>query len=163
MKLNYFLIPFVTASFAAVAGALASAGLPCIDVCTSWYETLTLPPWTPPGYVFSIVWTTIWALTTLSLIIVWNNESLRLETSRFHKIILFFVLNGVLYVSWTLVFFVLHLIGDSIWTAGLLAADVVILIFLIYRFSRLAAALLLPYVVWATFATYLTYAVWKLN
>lgn len=163
MKLNYLIIPLIAASFAAVSGYFASAGLPGVDIGVSWYENLQMPSWTPPGYVFSIVWTTILVLTTISLIIVWNKESLRLETSRFRKIIFLFVANGVLYASWTLVFFALHLAATSVFVAGLLAADVFALIFIVYHFSRLAALLLLPYALWSSFATYLTYAIWKLN
>ncbi|MEK9179794.1 MAG: TspO/MBR family protein [Patescibacteria group bacterium] len=163
MKPTCIAIPLIAFSLAALASAFASHGLPGVDVDVSWYDTLNLPSFTPPNWVFGVVWPAIVILATTSLILVWNNPELRTERGTFGFLIALFALNGLLYVSWTPIFFVLHLLDLAVWVAGFLAADVWSLTFLTWRFSRIAAALLLPYALWATFATYLAYSVAALN
>jgi len=153
MKLNYVIIPLITLGVSWLGGRLTSGGM-------NWYQTIKLPAWTPPGSVIGFAWTTIFILSTISALIVWNRVS---HQGRFWWIIIIFLINAGLNLGWSWLFFNQHLIGPAVWEAGLLGLSVVVLIILIWPFSRLAAWLLVPYGGWVIFATYLTYLIWALN
>lgn len=160
MKLNYFVIPLITIIVASVGGAITDSGL-------NWYRTINLPSWTPTGSSIGLVWTIIFILTTISALIIFN-PSKKLGASKLYKrtknlIMLFFILNALLNVFWSYLFFGQHLIGFAIIDAILLEASVLALIVLIQPLSFFASFLLAPYAVWVIFATYLTFAVSILN
>jgi tryptophan-rich sensory protein len=72
-------------------------------------------------------------------------------------------MNGVFIVGWNILFFSHHQMGIAFFQALLLVINIVLLIFFIWRFSPLAASLLLPYNFYLLFSTTLTYNVWMLN
>lgn len=154
MKLNYVIIPIVTILTAVIGSQFTSAGL------GSWYRSINLPSWTPPGQVIGLVWTTIFTLSTIAALILWNTPSAKAKLPLFAGI---FLLNAVLNVLWSYLFFSQHQIGAAIFEAILLDLTVIALIILAWPISRLASALLMPYAAWVAFASYLTYSVWKLN
>ena len=153
MKIGYIVIPFVVVAVALLGSVLTFMGM-------GWYKTISLPSWTPSGVFISVVWTVIFILSMISALTVWNKLP---RDNRFKWIEAVFIINAILNVAWTLLFFKLHLLGVSVWEAGFLGTSVVALMVLIWPKSRLAALLLVPYVLWVSFATYLTYAVWVLN
>jgi len=153
MKPNYMLIPLVVVAVSVLGGLLTSKGM-------DWYKTISLPSWTPPGSIIGTVWTIIFILSAISALIVWNKAP---HGTRFKWVAAIFIVNAVLNVGWSLLFFNLHLLGASVLEAGILGVSVVALIILIWPYSRSAASLLIPYAAWVSFATYLTYAVWILN
>ena len=153
MKLNYFLIPLAAIAVAVLGGMLTSGDM-------TWYKTIKIPSWAPPGAVIGMVWTTIFTLTAIAALLVWNKMP---HTGTFWWIAAIFVLNGILNVFWSYLFFNQHLLSVAGWEAALLDASVIALIILIWPVSRLAAVLLLPYAGWTAFATYLTFLISKLN
>ncbi len=153
MKLNYVIIPLIAILVAVVGSYLTSGSM-------VWYRTLNLPSFTPPGWFIGLVWNVIFILTTVSALIVWNTMQ---KHDNFHIIIGLFVVNVLLNVFWSFLFFNQHLINAAMVEAGLLGFSVFALIVLIWPFSRLAAGLLIPYAVWVCFATFLNYVIWTLN
>lgn len=153
MKLNYFIIPLLIFLVSFLGGKITSSGM-------GWYKTLELPTWTPLGWVIGLVWTFIFILLALSIILFWN---LQFRPSNFYWIIGLFVLNAILNILWSYLFFGQHLIGLAVVEAFALGLSVLALIILIRPFSNLSALLLLPYCMWVFFATYLTYSIWLLN
>jgi len=137
------------------------------DATGSWYQGITKPLWTPPGWVFGLAWTLIYALAAISAFMVWDSGARPVPASGAHRprfvIGAVFLANAFLNVSWTYLFFQLHLFGASVWDAALLGASVVALIVLIWPLSRAAALLLVPYAVWVGFAIDLTGRIWFLN
>lgn len=154
LKLNYLIIPLITLVVSVVGSTFTSGGM-------EWYKTINLPAWTPPGSIIGAVWTTIFILTAISALIVWNNISHKNKI--FNKIIAVFLLNAFLNVLWSFIFFSQHLIGPAVVEAAVLGLSVIALIILIYPYSKSAALLLAPYAIWVTFATYLTYAIYLVN
>lgn len=160
-KLSYIIIPLVALITALSGSWLTSKGM-------SWYKTINLPDWTPPGSVIGIIWTIIFILTAISAIIVWNKSE---RTKKFRWVISLFIVNAFLNVGWSLVFFFQHQIGTAVVDALALWLSVLLLILYIrvmaYQQGKMALywayMALLPYLVWVTFAIYLTYAVWSLN
>lgn len=125
-----------------------------------WYNTINLPDWTPSGSVMVSVWTIIFVLSSLSLLIVWNKYS---SEKNFRVIVTLFILNGILIVGWNVLFFSHHLMDLAFLHAIFLIINLILLIVLIWRFSATAAYLLIPYFAYLIFSTVLTYNVWMMN
>ena len=166
-KPNYIFIPLITVLVAVIGGAFTSIGMP-------WYDaTLIQPELTPPKWAFPVAWNTIFVLTTISALIVWNKGTgrkgflailLNKKPSELHWwIVGLFILNAILNVAWSLLFFVFQMIGAAFVEMIFLELTLVLLIGLTWKVSRLASVLLLPYAAWVGFASYLTYQIWLLN
>lgn len=153
MKWNFILIPLAVIVVAGFGSLLTGGGM-------EWYRSIKLPSWTPPGSIIGTVWTIIFILTAVSAIIFWSKAP---HDSRFWAVVAIFILNGLLNVLWSYLFFNQHLLGAATVEAALLDLSVIALIILIWPISRLASALLFPYAAWVAFATYLTYIVSSLN
>jgi len=158
MKANYIIIPLITIITAGVGSWITSAGM-------DWYHKIKLPAFTPSGSFIGMVWTIIFILAAISALLVWNSRMVLPGSFYMLKegVMTLFILNAVLNVVWSLLFFNMHFIAAAAWEAGLLGLSVVALFILIWPISRLAAWLLAPYAAWVAFATYLTYTVWALN
>lgn len=152
MKLNYIVIPLIVFLVALAGSLLTSKGM-------DWYKTLTLPVWTPSGFVIGLIWTIIFILSAISAILVWNGFS---RGVRFNLIIVMFLVNAALNVLWSYLFFGKHLFCKAVVDAGFLSLSVFILIILINP-VRKAAILLYPYFFWTVFATYLAFKILILN
>jgi translocator protein len=135
------------------AGAIASAS------ARDFYRELSRPIWAPPGWLFGPVWTILYVLLAVAAWIVWRRRGF-IESRT--PLILYFVqlaFNGL----WTWIFFVYHLGSCAFFEILLLWCLILGTIVLFWRASRIAGALLLPYLAWVSFAAILTFAVWSRN
>jgi tryptophan-rich sensory protein len=141
-------------SFAAAAiGGLASAG------AGSFYAELSRPAWAPPAWLFGPVWTVLYLLIGIAAWLVWRERGFAGART---ALALFVVQLGA-NALWTWLFFA--------WRQGSLAfAEIVLLWILIaatvisfWRIRMLAGALLLPYLIWVSFAAAFTWSVWQRN
>lgn len=153
MRLNYVIIPLIAVAVAMTGGWLTSGGM-------DWYKTIKLPTWTPSGSFIGLVWTIIFILSAIAALIVWNQTP---HNYRFWWIIGLFLLNAVLNVFWSYLFFNQHQISPATFEAALLGLNVIMLIIFIWPVAYRAALLLVPYAAWVIFATYLNYLIWILN
>lgn len=154
-RLNYVLIPLVTVFVALIGSYLTSKGM-------SWYNTeLIQPSLTPPRWAFPVAWNIIFVLTTISAVLLWNVFKKR--TKVFYAIFALFVLNAVLNVAWSALFFVMHNVFASLIEMMVMELSTLAIMVLSYKYSKLAAFLLLPYFLWVGFATYLTYLIMQAN
>jgi len=149
---NYFLIPVLIFLSAYCGGIITNRGM-------NWYKKLKLPSFTPPGYFIGFVWTIIFILLAVSIIIA----SLDLSGNVLLWLVALFILNLIMNFLWSELFFGRHLIGLAVIESLLLEFSVLALIIYIWPISVLAAALLFPYAGWVGFATGLTYVIWLLN
>lgn len=144
----------------AVVVVVAVGGSTITDGGMDWYRTLNLPEFTPPGRVIGLVWTVIYVLAAVAAILIWNaRNSLR----HFKWLVVLLVLNAVLNLGWSWIFFGLHLIGLAVVEMVLLNLTTLAIIVLCWNRQRLAALLLVPYFAWVCFATYLATTILKLN
>lgn len=135
------------------AGAIASIQ------AKSFYAQLNQPSWAPPAWLFGPAWLTLYTLMAIAAWLIWRQGGFAVHK----KILTLFIVQLAINALWSWLFFAWHL--------GFLAfIDIIILwsailIITIYSFpvSRLAAALLLPYLLWVSFAAALNYSVWQLN
>ena len=126
----------------------------------TWYETLQKPFFTPPNWLFAPAWITLYLLMGISAFFVWRqgliNRSVKLA-------LLVFLLQLILNVLWSVVFFGLH---SPLCGVIVIVALWITILFTILRFfpiSTLAGALLLPYIGWVSFAAALNISILVLN
>lgn len=142
-----------------VAGWLGS-GLVKGDFVSGWYDQLNKPVFTPPGYVFGIVWTILYLMMGISVFLVWNKG---LDYPRVKAGLGLFLTQLILNAAWTPLFFGYQLILPALIVAVLLVAAVFFTAFVFRKISTPAAVLLLPYLVWGAFAVVLNGSICYLN
>ena len=126
----------------------------------SWYSSLNLPEITPQGGLIGAVWTTIYVLLAISAILFYKKAS---EGPQRRWVSILLGINLLLNATWSYVFFTANLIGLAVLWAAILGISVLILMFAMYKVSRVSSWLLVPYAGWVFFATYLNYLIWSLN
>ena len=119
----------------------------------TWYQTLNKPFFSPPNWIFAPVWTTLYILMGISLYLVWQKK----------KVASVFWIQLFLNTVWSMIFF-------GIKNPGLALVEIVVLwvaIFLtikaFYKINKLAGQLLLPYLIWVSFAFILNFSIVILN
>jgi len=152
-RLNYLLIPLFVVITASAASHFADAGL-------AWYKTINLPGWIFSNLFMLNIWIIIFVFTSLSILIIWNRYS---KERNFSLIIGLFVLNAIINVGWSILFYTQQQLGLALFESILLMFNIFLLIGLIWRFCPIAACMLFPYSVWVIFATALTLNVWIIN
>ena len=146
------LVGWLAAAFAAGAvGAIAS-----VDAA-SFYAQLSKPSWAPPAGVFGPVWSALYALMGVAAWLVWRSPGSKAVALGL------FCVQLAANALWSWLFFAWHL-------GALAAVEVLVLLALIaatvaafWRTSRPAALLLVPYALWVSFASALTWTVWRSN
>ena len=152
-----WLFPMLIAGAAALAVALV--GMTITDI-GPWYHALAQPRWAPPDSLYGAAWTAIYALTALAGLTAWLAMPTRGERE---WLIGLFALNGFLNMAWSLLFFRVHRPDWAMVEAIALWLSVAALIVFVWRRSMTGAALLVPYLLWVTFAGYLTMTIVRLN
>ncbi len=148
------LVSLIVCQLAGVLGSIFTT--PAIP---TWYKTLNKPSFTPPNWIFSPVWISLFVLMGISLFLVWRRQ-------------------GQPYVRAALIFFFAQLILNTLWSVAFFGLkspllgliDIVLLWFAIlitilafFKVSRWAGGLLLPYLLWVSFAALLNFSLWTLN
>jgi tryptophan-rich sensory protein len=126
----------------------------------AWYEDLRKPPWNPPNWLFGPAWTAILALAAWSGVLAWMNATD--EAGRI-LILSLFASNIVLHMLWSPLFFALKRPDWALAEVLFLWLSIVALMFGVGRYSTLAIWLLLPYLLWVTFAAVLNLQIVRLN
>lgn len=124
-----------------------------------WYRTLQRPPLTPPDWVFGPAWTVLYALIALSIILYVRAP----KPGNPIPVYLLLGLHLTANLVWSYLFFGLQSPGAALLDIAVLDLTLVLLIAAFWRVSGLAAGLLLPYLLWVGFATYLNLMFWRLN
>ena len=142
----------------AVAFAAAAAGAIASIRAAEFYQELTRPAWAPPGGVFGPVWTFLYCCMALASWLVWREGGAR----GFTALSVYFV-QLVLNALWSWLFFAWREGRWAFIEVLVLWVFILLTILLFWRVRKAAALLLLPYLLWVSFATVLTLAVWQLN
>lgn len=125
-----------------------------------WYESLKRPSWTPPNWAFGPVWTTIYCSMGYSSYLVWR------DGGGFSEAIIplsIYGTNLILNWSWTPLFFGLHNIKWALYEITLLWGSTVAMGISFYNVNPIAGYLIVPYLVWSSFATALNYVIYRDN
>jgi benzodiazapine receptor len=126
---------------------------------STWYSTLNRSTLTPPNYVFPIAWTILYGIIGVCGWLIWR-------ASQFPKLSVIktlYVTQLILNWSWTPLFFHYHLTGFSLVVLGVMDILVWTLIWLAYWKMRAVSMLMIPYLLWILFASYLNFYIWHYN
>ena len=157
MKFTDFLKLVVSIILCQIAGLLGA--LFTTPAIPTWYATLKKPFFNPPNWIFSPVWISLFILMGISLFFVWR----RTDHPKFKIAFFFFFVQLIFNVLWSIAFFGLKspLLGliDIIllWIAILLTIQNFL------KISKFAGVLLIPYLLWVSFAALLNFSLWLLN
>lgn len=125
-----------------------------------WYQSLVQPAWKPPDQWFGPAWTLIFLCTALSAALCWLNSA---DSAARMTVLRAFAANALANLAWTFLFFQQRQPSWALAELVVLWLSIVWLIVVAWKRSRLAAALLLPYLVWVAFAGTVNYGVIQLN
>ena len=152
IKEGYILIPLIVAAVPLVSASSTMAN-------TDWYQSLVQPAFAPPSFLFGIVWTILYILIAILMLLVW----LRVKKKDRRVIAGLFCVNLFANAIWSPVFFIEHQLGLAVFIAAVIALTAWLLIHRLWLHERTAAWLLVPYALWTTFATVLAASLWFLN
>jgi translocator protein len=124
-----------------------------------WYPHLRKPPGTPPGSVFGPVWTVLYVVMAVSAWLVWRDYGWRGGGSA----LLLFSGQLALNMAWSGIFFGARLAGVAFAEIVILWLAIVFNIVVFHWLKPIAAILLVPYLIWVTYACYLNLGIWRLN
>lgn len=125
----------------------------------AWFAALAKPAWQPPNWLFGPVWTTLYLMMGVAAGLVW----LRGPSPAVRAALIAFGVQLALNALWTPVFFGVHALGGALVVIVALWLAIAWTIARFWRVHRVAAALLLPYLAWVSFASVLNAAIWQLN
>lgn len=139
----------VVCQMVGVIGAFFTAPV----VSSSWYAELIKPSFNPPGWIFPPVWIGLYALMAIAVFLVRKNKKL----IAFFAVQLFF--NGL----WPILFFGFKNSFYAFWDIIILWILILVLVFKFFKARKIAGFLLVPYILWVSFALILNYYIWFLN
>ncbi len=125
----------------------------------TWYATLKKPSFNPPNWIFGPVWLTLYTMMGVSLYLVWQKRAV----ASVWPAIIFFLIHLGVNALWSIVFFGQKNIHGALIIIVVLWLMIVGSIFLFWQIDRTAAYLLIPYLLWVSFASALNYSIGKLN
>ena len=143
---------WVTFIAAALGGAASMQAGP-------FYAQLVRPDWAPPPDVFGPVWTVLYALMGIAAWLVWRVGGFRAARTALTLFLVQLVVNAL----WSWLFFGWHLGGAAFADIVLLWVLVIATLVAFWRVRPVAGMLLIPYLLWVSFASALNYSVWQLN
>jgi len=149
------IVAIVVCELAGIIGSLFTT--PSIP---GWYAGLVKPSFNPPAWVFAPVWTTLYAMMGLAAWLVYEKGLKRPEVK---KALAVFAAQLVLNTLWSIVFFGAHQLLGAVIVIVLLWATILWAILLFRQISKPAAWLLVPYILWVSFASVLTVTIYVLN
>lgn len=136
---------------AGAVGAIVEPGM--------WYEALQKPAWTPPNWIFPVVWPILYVCMAISAWLVWKQAGFSGARDALTLFLIQLALNGL----WSWLFFGAHQIGTALGEIILLWILILFCTMVFRSHSKWAAILLVPYLAWVGYATALNFAIWQLN
>jgi benzodiazapine receptor len=125
-----------------------------------WYESLRRPWFQPPDWLFGPAWTTIFALAAIAGTLAWQSHP---PLKLWARIAGLFAVNGLLNIAWSALYFRLHRPDWALAETLPLWLSVLALILVLRHCTRTGALLMVPYLLWVSFAAVLNLAVIRLN
>lgn len=126
----------------------------------TWYTTLAKPSFNPPNSIFPPVWTSIFILMGISAYLVWQRRD---AVAHFPRTIALYLIQLILNLMWSFIFFYAHQIGVALVEIVFLLVVILINATVFYKINKVAGLLFIPYILWVSFATVLTYNIFILN
>jgi benzodiazapine receptor len=155
MKILQLLVSIALCQSAGLLGSFFT-----IPAIPTWYSTLNRPAFSPPNWLFGPVWVSLYTLMGISLFMIWNKAE---KGSYRRKALVFFFIQLVLNALWSVFFFGLRFPLAGLIEMAFLWSALFVTIYYFFKLSQWAGILLLPYLVWVSFAFVLNFSLWILN
>jgi tryptophan-rich sensory protein len=137
------------------------SGMVTRSAITTWYPTLVKPVFNPPNWIFAPVWSMLYIMMGIAAGLVWSRIDFEKEAVK--KALIFFAVQLALNALWSYLFFGLQ----NPMLAGIEIVILWLMIFETYtkfvKINKIAGYLLIPYLLWVSFATVLNISIWWLN
>ncbi len=150
----FFISLLITLAIGFVAALFTRPEIP------GWYSTLNKPSFNPPSFVFAPVWTCLYIMIAIAAYLVWKKRN---ESQQYTRTKLIYFLQLLFNFSWSIVFFGLHQILPALIIIIGLWLLILLNINAFSKYTRIAAWLLLPYLLWVSFASVLNFSIYMLN
>lgn len=147
---------------ASCAAAIVGSYFTTQAVITEFYAALSKPAWAPPGWIFAPVWSALYICMSVAIWQVWRKRPLH-PTKAYTVAHVGWWGQLVLNAAWPVVFWLQPAGGAAFVACAALAVAVWGCVAAMRRFSLVAAGLMVPYALWVSFATALSWALWRMN
>ncbi len=124
-----------------------------------WYASLRKPSWNPPSWIFGPVWTVLYLMMATAAWLVWRRGGWAGQ----RRALALYLGQLALNAAWSPLFFGLKMPGLAFAEILLLLAAILATTSVFRGVNKIAGALLVPYIAWVSFATFLNYTLWRLN
>jgi benzodiazapine receptor len=151
-----FLKLLLSLAFPQIAGGLGAFFT--ISSVQSWYLTINRPSWNPPSWLFGPVWTLLYILMGIACFLIWKSDSAYKK-----QLLTLYFAQLVLNALWSPAFFGMQSPLLGLFVIIPLWGSILICILQFRKVSKLASGLMVPYLLWVSFATALNAAIWWLN
>ena len=156
VKYRYFIICIMICLLVGSLGKIAT------DTSTNWYQGLNRPMFTPPSWAFGVAWTILYIMMGFAWALVLSDHDKILESHR-RRANIFFVIQLFFNAIWPFIYFSAHKITLAWIDINLLWLSLLYTIYLFSKVSKKATYLLMPYLLWVSFANILNGSIWWLN
>lgn len=126
----------------------------------TWYPTINKPSFNPPNWLFAPVWTSLYVLIGIAAYLVWIRRD---KIVHFPRTVAIYSIQLILNLAWSFIFFYLHEIGFALFEILILLTVIIVNAILFYKINKWAGLMFIPYILWVSFASFLTYNIFILN
>lgn len=126
----------------------------------TWYVTINKPSFNPPDWIFPPVWTSIFILIAIAAYRIWQKKD---QIQHFPRTVAVYLIQLILNLLWSFIFFYSRQIGVALFEIVALLLVVIFNAWVFYKIDKIAGMLFIPYILWLSFATVLTYNIFVLN
>lgn len=138
----------------------ALGGFATAQSVKTWYQLLNKPSFNPPNWLFAPVWTSLYILIAIAAYLVWVKRD---QVQHFPRTVAIYFIQLILNLAWSFIFFYLHEIGFALAEIIVLLIVVILNAVMFYKIDKWAGLLFIPYILWVSFASFLTYNLFILN
>jgi len=156
-SMNYkrLIISLALPQLAGIVGSLFTT-----SAIPTWYAGLEKPSFSPPNWLFGPVWIILYILMGSSVYLVWQKIE---ENKKVRGALWLFWIHLVFNATWSIIFFGLRNPGLAFLNIITIWLLIIVLIIKFWKFSYWSSYLLIPYLLWVSFASGLNYFIWRLN
>lgn len=135
-------------------------GLLTISSVRTWYPGLAKPAFNPPNWLFGPVWSILFIAIGIAAYRIWIK---RTQIAHFPRTIAIYAIQLILNLCWSYLFFYHHLLGAALFEIVALLIAILVNGLIFYKIDKIAGLIFIPYFLWVSFATLLTYNIYILN
>ena len=155
MKYLRILVSLIIAHTAGLVGSVFTA-----RSIETWYASLNKPTWNPPNWIFAPVWLMLYSLMGYAAYLIWR---VRTTDPRADRALTVYAIHLIVNAGWSVIYFGWRDILFAFYWILMLDVLIIVTLVLFWRIKQLAGVLLIPYLAWALFASYLNYTLLLLN